>query len=488
MSVLPAKIEIEAERARRSLTLFVHLAWHVQVPRPLEWGWHLELLCARLETVARGEIRRLLVNVPPRHGKSLITSVFFPAWVWTSDPGVRFLCGSYSLDLAVRDSIETRRLISSACYQERYGHVYGLSADQNEKDRFHNTHGGQRLAVAPGGGATGEGGDIVLMDDVHRIEDAPSDSIRQRAVDWATGPMRSPADDPRSGAYILIGQRVHERDVFGHLLERGGVDDHLCLPAEFEPDHPHRVSDDPRKQAGELLWPERFGPEEIDVLKRDLGSYAYAAQFQQRPAPATGGIFERAWWRSYPDDMRALPDFDELVASWDASFKDTPGADYVVGQLWGRRRPNWYLVAVQRGRYSFTKTVERIRAIDDHARTYYPSCSRRSILVEAAANGHAIVDHLRREIGGVIAVPPRGSKLSRAHAVQPLVEARNVFLCGAPSADGQTYDRTLTPEWSQSFVEECASFPAGAYDDQVDAMTLALSRRPKKQVRVRRLI
>ena len=149
----------------------------------------------------------------------------------------------------------------------------------------------------------------MLVDDPHRVEDASSESARERVVDWLTGTMSTRADDPRSGAHVVIGQRVHERDAFGHLLERGGWE-HLCPPAEFEAEHPHRCPGDPRTQAGELLWPERFGPEAIDGLRRDLGSYAYAAQFQQRPAPAGGGIFERRWWRWYPPEGY-LPEFSE---------------------------------------------------------------------------------------------------------------------------------------------------------------------------------
>ncbi len=484
--MLPAKIEIEGERARRSLSLFVKLAWHVLEPGPLQWGWHLDLLCQRLEAVAHGEVRRLLVNLPPRHGKSLICSVFFPAWVWASDPTKRFLCASYAQDLAVRDSVLTRQLVTSPWYRGRYGHVFELSGDQNEKDRFSNTRGGRRLATSPGGFATGEGGDIVLVDDPHRIEEASSDAARERVVDWLTRTMSTRANDPRSGTHVAVGQRVHERDVFGHLLERGGSE-HLCLAAEFEPDHPARCADDPRTEPGQLLWPERFGRAEIDGLKRDLGSYAYAAQFQQRPAPAGGGIFERGWWRWYHPEGY-LPDFTELIQSWDASFGDAPGADYVVGQLWGRAGADRYLIVELRDRMSFTEAVAAVRELNDYAARRFRHCARRPILVEAAANGPAIIDHLRREIGGVIAVSPRGTKLSRAQAVQPLVEAGNVYLPGAPSADGESYDRAQTPEWVQGFVEECASFPRGAHDDRVDAMTQALTKVAKKVPRVRRLV
>ena len=466
---------IQAERARRSLPLFLSLVWPLLDPSPFVPGFHIDLICAHLEAVARGEVRRLLINIPPRHGKSLLTSVAFPAWLWASRPELRFLSASYGIELSARDSLRTRRLVGSAWFRDRYGHSFSLSDDQNQKFRFDNDRGGSRVATSVGGFATGEGGDIIIIiDDPHKLEQADSQLQRESVLDWFDGTISTRLNNPRDGAVIIVGQRVHEHDLFGHLIEQGGWT-HLCLPAEFDPEHPFLCPDDPRTSPGELLTRERFGPDVIAELKQRLGSYRAASQLQQLPAPAGGGIFQRRWWRWYDPDG-PLPAFDEILQSWDLTFTGTPSSDYVVGQAWGIAGANAYLLDQARAQLDFPQTIEAITAFTQEINTRYPRQSGHAILIERAANAEAVFSTLRNRIPSLIPITPVGDKIGRAHAVSPRVEAGNVHLPGFSNADGTGYDRARTPAWVQALVEEATLFPASRHDDQVDALTQALLR------------
>jgi predicted phage terminase large subunit-like protein len=481
---LPTPEQIVTERARRSLAEFIRQAWPVVEPGShYVPGWHLAAICEHLEAVTRGEIRRLLINVPPRSGKSLTVSVFWPGWVWATRPETRWLYASYAQSLSTRDSVRCRRLIESPWYRERWGDVFELTSDQNVKVRFENDRSGVRIATSVGGSATGEGGDVIVCDDAHKIEEAYSDTIREGVLDWWDHTMSTRLNDPRSGAMVHIGQRVHQRDLAGHVLSQGGWD-HLCLPAEFEPTHPFVWPDDPRREPGELLCPERVGVQEIETLKNSLGTYAAAGQLQQRPAPAGGGIFERRWWRYY-DPKEPLPEPEQVLQSWDLAFSGTSTSDYVVGQVWGQHGADKYLLRQVRERMEFTATIAAVREMTAWVDEHYHCQRGHAILVERAANGAALLDVLGSEIPGLIPVVPRGDKLARARAITPQVEAGNIHLPGASSAEGDRYDRDDTPAWVQSLIEEAAAFPSGAFDDGIDAMVQAISRLSESLPRIR---
>ena len=472
--MLPTTTELEAERLRRSFPAFVERGWHVVEPAPFVPGFHLDAICGHLEAVARGEIRRLLINVPPRHGKSLLVSVLWPAWVWASRPETRFLFASYAHSLSLRDSGRCRRLVESDWYRARWGGRVELVDDMRTKERFELTAGGARIATSVGGWATGEGGDVIVIDDPHKIEEASSPAAREATIEWFDGTMSTRQNDPRTSATVIVGQRLHERDLFGHLVAQGDLE-HLCLPAEFERSHPFRWPHDPRRVEGDLLWPERFGAAELADLKRSLGSQQTASQLQQRPAPAEGAVFRREWWRWYPPEKAPVV-VDRVLQSWDLTFGDGAGADYVVGQAWAAVGPDRYLLRQIRERLSFVDQIAAIEELTEWVNARYPRHRGHAIIGEEAANGTAMVSVLKRTLQSVVGERPRGIKLARASAVTPQVEAGNVFLPGAPNADGAGYDARVTPAWVQAFVHEAETFPSGAYDDQVDAMAQALSR------------
>jgi predicted phage terminase large subunit-like protein len=470
--VLPSPAELAAERARRTLRLFLAAAWtQVEPSTPLAEGFHLDLICTYLQAVADGRIQRLLINIPPRYGKTLLASVVFPAWLWLTAPGTRFLTASYGIDLATRDSLRMRRLVESDWYQTQWTGRVRLVDDQATKARFENRHGGARVSVSVGGPATGEGGDIVILDDPLKIDHAHSAVHRQGVVDWFDHTLSTRLNHPHTGAIIVVGQRLHEDDLFGHLIRRGGWT-HLCLPAEYDPDHPYRCADDPRTTPGEPLWPQQWSPHALAELKTHLGGYATAGMLQQLPAPSSGGIFQRSCWQWYPPG--APPRFDRILQSWDLAFTDTPTADFVVGQVWGLCGADRYLLHQTRDRLDFTATLAAIRAQTRWVDHHHPGHHAHAIVIERAANGAAVANVLQHEIAGLRAVAVEGDKVNRAHAVTPQIEAGNVYLPGAPNTEGTNYDRTRTSRWVQDLVDEAAAFPNAAHDDQVDALTQAL--------------
>ena len=225
----------EIAQAALSLLAFVKLAWPILEPaNPLVESWHLDALCDHLQAVTTGGIRNLLINIPPRHMKSLAVCVFWPAWEWITHPHRRFLFASYAMSLSERDSVKCRRLMESQWYQQFWGDRFQLCGDQNTKLRYDNDKAGHRIATSVGGSATGEGGDYVIVDDPHNVIDRESQTLREEALTWWDETMSTRLNDPRSGAKIIVMQRIHEKDLSGHVLEQGGYE-HLFLPAEFEP-------------------------------------------------------------------------------------------------------------------------------------------------------------------------------------------------------------------------------------------------------------
>jgi len=474
---------LRAEKARRHLYEFVVQAWPVLEPAaPLVNGIHVGAICEHLQAVTEGRIRNLIINVPPGHAKSLLAAVFWPAWVWIDKPETRWLCASYAATLSVRDSLRCRRLIESEWYQQNWGHLYQLTSDQNQKNRYENDRTGYRIATSVGGSATGERADVVVVDDPHSVDQAESDAERRTAVEWFNGTMSTRLNDFATGHKIVIQQRLHEADLTGDLLGKGDFD-LLCLPAEFEPERRCTTSigwTDPRQVAGELLWPDKVTAPHLEQLKVSLGSYRYAGQYQQRPSPAVGGIFQRVWWQYWgpahtdlspvavrlPDGgVRNIPvvrvpaEFDTMIQSWDMAFKDKDTSDYVVGQVWGAKGADRFLLDQRRGHLDMPATKEAVRTLSEA----WPKAGAK--LVEDKANGPAVIQELKHDVDGLIEVQPDGGKIARAHAVSPIVESGNVYL-PHPS---------IAP-WVEALIEETAVFPHGRHDDQVDALTQALNR------------
>lgn len=484
---IPKIDEIDRELCKRSLAYYIKQAWPVVEPgNRYIHGWHIDAISEHLEAATRGEIRNLIINIPPRHMKSLLCCVFWFTWVWTWKPESRWIFSSYGENLSIRDSLKCRRIIQSLWYQNLFGDVFKLTGDQNQKTRFENDKTGYRMATSVGGQGTGEGGDYIIVDDPIKAGDAHSPTIRKNVTDWWDNTMSTRGNNPEKTVKLIIMQRLHEQDLTGHLLERmktsGQHYEHLCLPAEYEVTN--RVTAlgwrDPRQEPGELLWPQRFTQAAMTELKKSMSAFGVAGQLQQRPSPDTGGIFKRYHWRYWKPRGVNLPvvlvenedgilleieavdlpeNFDEQMQSWDLTFKDTRTSDFVAGQVWARVEANKFLLGYYKERADIIVTMKAISNFTDKWPEAYAK------LIEDKANGPAVISMLHNKISGLIAVNPEGGKISRAHAVAPSVESGNVFL-PHPALYG----------WVDNFIDSCAVFPNGANDDDVDAFTQALNR------------
>lgn len=478
----PTPEELEAQKLRRlrgrklgaeiDLFEFVKEAWPYVVPgEPLQPNWHVEAVCEHLQALATGQFSNLLINMPPRHGKSVICCVMFPSWLWIRDPAYRMIYASYSQTFAMRDSRETHRLIKSAWYQKNWATRFALTEDADAQVRFENTMKGFRIATSPGGLGTGEGGDLIVVDDPHKADEVASDVQRAIPIDWWNVTMQT-----RTGRFgltkrLVVMQRLHENDLSGDILDRGGYE-HLCLPQEFEGAHPFKNtwrgwSGDPRTEEGDLLWPDRFPRERIDVEQKPprMSSVVYAGQFQQRPSPAEGGMFLRKWFKFYT----VLPDEAPTGAciSWDCTFKDLEDSDFVAGTAWKRygktrETSKFYLLGNSvHAQMGFSATKMAVLSL----KAKYQDIP--AVVIESTANGPAVLDDLKARINTLIGWPPKGRKLdskeARASVMQPYAEAGNIFLP----------DPSIAP-WIEEWIYEHLVFPNGTHDDWVDSASQAI--------------
>lgn len=455
------RLAIERELSRRSLADFAKLAWHVLEPStPLRWGWALDAICQHLEAVTKGEIKRLLMNVPPGTMKSLLTGVIFPAWEWgpAGMPQRRFLGTAHKQDLAIRDAMKCRRLIQSRWYQERW--PVELVTDNNAKLRFENTATGFREAMAFTS-MTGARGDRVILDDPLSADDANSEAALTAAEVTFTEALPTRVNNEDS-AIIVIMQRLHERDTSGIILDRGLGYTHLCLPMRFEEDRRCSTSigfTDPRKTDGELLFPERFPEPQVVELEKTLGSYATAGQLQQRPVPRGGGMFRRDWFEVVP----AAPAGCRWVRGWDLAATADANAAWTAGVLIGKAADGRFYVADATRIQGSPAEVERLlvntAAQDDAAYGRVQG----SIPQDPGQAGKSQAQYLIRQLAGrsYRATPESGDKVTRADPLASQAEAGNVLIVAGP--------------WNREFLDELTMFPNGKFKDQVDAASRAFA-------------
>jgi predicted phage terminase large subunit-like protein len=407
-------------------------------------AWFHFLIAAKLRGVLDGTIKRIIFVLPPRHGKSTLCSRYFPAWYLGNNPDGRIIAVSYGDRLADRFGRFTRNVINDHAYP----FDLSLARDSRAADQFDIAgHAGGYFATGVGGALTGEGADVLMLDDlVKGAREADSEAFREGLIEWyvETAYPRLEA----GGAIVMIGTRWREDDLIGYVIEQqqhGGD--------QWEIVHLPAISD-----AGEALWPERFGLDELGKRKANMSSRMWEAQYQGRPAPVDGGVFKKEWWR-YWQVIPALDSFDSLIQSWDMTFRETQYGSYIVGQVWGAIDADRYLLDQVRLRADFPGAVAEVRSLSAR----WPQTHEK--LIEAKANGPAVVATLKHEIAGLIEVEPEGGKEARANAVAWQVESGNVFL-----PDPKSHP------WVRDLIQEATGFPTAAHDDQVDAMTQALVR------------
>ena len=422
----------------------------------IKWNWHNDLIANRLEDVVLGRCRRLIINMPPRYGKSLMGSVFLPAWVLGRDPSAQILCASYAQGLSEKMARDMRRLMNNLWYQSIFG--TRLVSRRARLRELCTTGGGTRLATSVDGSVTGRGGNLVIIDDPLKPGEAHSNTQRQAANQWFDNTVSSRLDDKEAGGIILIMQRLHEDDLAGHLLAKGGWE-HLTLPILAEEDEVHRIRTPlgarvHRRAQGELLHPERESLECVMATQKEMGSYEFAAQCQQSPAPAGGGMVKVEWFRDYDPDQR--PAFSHIMQSWDTASKDGKDNDYSVCTTWGMAGDEVWLLDVFQRRFLYPELKRKVREL---AALHKAG----TVLIEEAGSGIQLVQELRTEgFARIEGVKVSISKTQRLEAQTARIEAGKVRI-------------PATAHWREAYLAEFEMFPNGRFDDQVDSTAQALA-------------
>lgn len=484
-NVLPVDIEeMLALDALGSLSAFCQQFFSINDPGiKLEWAWFHDVICHELEHVTnefdQGRPARLVICIPPGCMKSIIVSVLWPSWWWLRAPQRRFLTLANKEELSMRDSRRMRDVVTSAWYQQivrilaKHGvikRVWGLSRDQRKIKNFQNTARGGRQTFSMTSGVTGFRGDGRIVDDPHQVDDVlgTPESVEKalrKAHRFCDVVLPSRNFDYRKAFEVVVQQRVHEQDVAGRRLASDRpYQRKVVFAAEFDPDAPHNHPMDPRTEKGQLLDPDRMPESVLNELMAEMeGEYPGQgqAQYNQAPQPADGGMFPKTWTeqRYFFDFQRPPKPFTEKVVTIDCTFKRSQKADFVSMQAWGRLGWELYLGDERHDRMSFTELCD---AAEEFIMMHRP----RFVLVEAKANGEALIDYLKKTMSVPVEgfLPDRwGDKVSRAAGVTVFWRAGNVWL---PS-------KTIAP-WIDEYIYELCGFPASLHDDRVDAMSQLL--------------
>src|SRR5215469_6468746 len=437
---------------RSDLGFFAERCFHELNPRtPFAPGWHHEVIAAKLTAVHQGKIRRLIINLPPRHLKSHLASVAFPAWCLGHRPTAQILCVSYAQDLADKLSRDCRRIVVSDWYRHLF--PTRLSPHRQAVQEFITTRQGYRLSTSTGGVLTGRGADIIIIDDPLKPDEALSDAQRQGANEWFDHTLYSRLNDKRHGAIIIIMQRLHEDDLVGHVLAQEPWEV-VSFPAIAETDEEHRIetiwgSRSFTRRQGEPLHPDREPLEVLDRIRRTIGEYNFAGQYQQSPAPLGGGLVKAEWFKRYRENE--LPErFDRIVQSWDTANKATELSDFSVGTTWGVKEKNLFLLDVFRRRLEYPALK---RAVREQQQLFDANV----VLIEDKASGTQLIQELIQDgCYGVTRYQPTTDKIMRMHAQTAMIE--NGFVRIPENAS-----------WLAEYLHEMNVFPKGKHDDQVDS-------------------
>jgi predicted phage terminase large subunit-like protein len=468
----PPTLTPEAIACRDSLAAFFRASWHVlEQSTELVWNWHLQAMCDHVQALLEGKLakRNLLSNVPPGSAKSRIVSVAAPAWMWIRKPTWRAIFASGNPRVATRDSIYCRQLIESPWYRRTFGIRWTLADDQNAKLMYSNSTGGFRQALTAGQRTTGDRADSLFVDDPLDAVDAYSESALDSIIEWWGQAFANRLSDLRTGTRAIIMQRLHEKDLAGHVLARER--DHwelLRIPMLWEESQRITTSigwTDPRTMDGALMFPERFPADVIDLERLRLGSAGFAGQHQQRPASVTGEIFKVGkfgWYK--PSDP--LPAFQMRCQSWDTAFKAKQESDYSVGFELAKTDRHIFVLDRARGQFPYPELKEWISRWGAKSRP-------NAVLIEDAASGQSVIQELKATTSlPITPMRPDGDKTSRAHSVVPTYESGVILLPeGAP--------------WVSEFLAELHAFPRAAHDDQVDSFVQGIRWliQPRTQIR-----
>lgn len=415
-------------------------------------NWHQARICKALERVYTGRTNRLIINVPPRSGKTEIAVKAFIAWSMGLAPDSEFIHASYSKRLATANAYDIRAMMQHEAYRLVFPWLK-LQDDSKAKDEFRTTAGGIVYATGAEGTITGYGaskmrdsfGGAIIIDDPHKAGEATSPVMRQSVIDWYQNTIQSRLNKP-DGPIIIIMQRLHEEDLSGWLLNGGSGEtwEHLVIPA--------------RDESGQSFWPEQFPPEMLDRLEL-TSPYVFAGQYMQRPAPLGGGIFKDEWWRFFD----AMPPLKHRAIYADTAQKTKEQNDYSVLQCWGVTQENqMVMLDMVRGKWEAPELETMARAFwqKHHSQPYHGPL--RAFKVEDKVSGTGLIQKLKREGIPIVPIQRNVDKVTRAFDAAPYIQSGNVYLMRS------------TPHLAD-FLSEAAVFPNGSHDDMIDATMSAIS-------------
>ncbi len=450
---------------RNDLSAFVHKVFTELNPvDEFYQNWHIETVAWHLQQCAEGKIKRLILTVPPRHLKSICASVALPAWLLGRNPALNVICASYTSELASKHARDFRSVVASSWYRGLFRKMR-IDRRKNAELEVVTTKNGGRYSTSVEGTLTGRGGDVIIIDDPIKPDKVMSEAERQRVNEWFDRTVYTRLNSKRDGVIIIVMQRLHEDDLVGHVLEK---DDWTVvnIPAIATEDTEYRVGDDPNpvyaREIGELIDPRRDGEEQLEQLKKMLGSYNFNAQYQQNPLPVEGNLVKQEWFKTYAQPP-ARDELDAVVLSWDTATAAGELNDYSVCTVWG----------VQGERYDLIDVVRRKLDYPDLRRLAMQLARQHAadiVLVEDVGTGKSLYQDLREEFldpdrrrmaTRVFAFRPVGDKEVRFAAQSALIEQRRVYL----------------PEeapWLNEFIKELLEFPGVKHDDQVDSVELFL--------------
>ena len=458
--MMPQQLEqshMAALLARQDFSTFAMRASPIVNGEALMPNWHIDAIAFKLDQVARGEVKRLLISIPPRCLKSYLASVCFPAWMLGQDPSQKIICASYAHSLSEKLGVDTRLLMQSHFYRAVFPRTI-LHPHRQSREEFATTKTGYRLATSVGGTLTGRGGNIIIIDDPLKAGDAYSEAARNSCLDWYKTTVQSRLNNPKTGAIIVVAQRLHQLDLPGHLLESGGWDT-LILPMEASCDYTVDVVRGGREgliKAGRLLHEERHSEAELIQLRKEMGDRDYEAQYNQCPLPPGGALFKRSWLVRYEKALE-LSLYEGVYQSWDTAYEIGDTNDYSVCSTWGVIKGEFHLLDVYRKRLEFPDLQ---RAVVELQRRY----NARAVVVEAIGSGASLCQNLRREhdVPWLRTLKPVTSKQHRASQQSVKFEQGRIHL-------------PAHALWLTDLENELLSFPNGKHDDQVDSVVQFLA-------------
>lgn len=451
-------MSLELYRAvlRNDLTSFIRQSFHTAVPgQTFHMNWHVDALAHALERCRTREIKRLIILMPPRNLKSIAVSVALPAFILGKEPSAKVICASYSQELANKHARDCRAVMESDWYRRAFPQTR-IGSERGAVHDFQTTKRGGRLATSVGGTLTGRGGNYIIIDDPMKPDEAASEAARHNVLDWFRNTLLSRLDDKSRDVIIVVMQRVHEEDLAGVLM----LDPNwhvLELPAIADAAQTVALTFGRKKQRseGDVLSPQREPLEVLEQLKRSMGSYDFAAQYQQRPAPLGGGIVKWEWFKTY-DAVPEKQAGDQIVQSWDVANTISESSDYSVCTTWLKRGKVSYLLHVLRRKLEYPELKNLVLL---HAATYDAS----TVLIENKSAGEPLIQDLR-QVSGIspIARDPKGDKETRMYVEVHIIEAGDVLVPKDAS-------------WLAEFRAEMSAFPKAKHDDQVDSVSQYLN-------------